>query len=274
MASNPPQPVNTNNRIASIDILRGFALLGIVLVNTLGFNSSFFDFGGFYSNLPDDFQSRFYSTFISLTADKFIFLYSFLFGYGIYMQYRKFTSKGEGFTSFFNRRMWVLALFGIAHVLFLWAGDILILYALAGFFILLVHKLSSNWQIIIALFFYFFLGIWLTLGVWIPLPDGLSSTCTECLEQAKIIYADGNYIDCLKLRLEEYFAFRNINAIYYLLLILIASSYVSVARILNPIALMGKMSLTNYIMQSVLLSIIFYIFIIIKCFTSLYITPT
>ncbi len=336
MASKVAHPVKKKDRIISIDILRGFALLGILLVNTLGFNSSFFDFGGFYGNLPDAFQSSFYSTYISITADKFIFLYSFLFGYGIYMQYRNFTAKSEGFTSFFSRRMWVLALFGIAHVLFLWAGDILILYSIAGFFILLIHKLSSKWQIIIAMFFYFFLGIWLTLGVWIPLPDGLSSTCTECLEQAKIIYANGNYLECLNLRLQEYFAFRNINAIYYLtkiigitllgliasknnlhqriasnkkrwiliftgvaviglisyfgfekivnfdspfanavymtgyefmnlfvassylLIILIVSSYPSVARFLNPIASMGRMSLSNYILQSVILSIIFY----------------
>lgn len=330
------EPVTLKKRIASIDILRGFALLGIVLVNSLGFNSSFFDFGGFYGGLPDDFQAKFYSIFISLTADKFIFLYSFLFGYGIFMQYIKFEESGVNFSQFFSRRMWVLALFGFAHVFFLWAGDILILYAIAGFFILLVSKLSSNWLTIIAILFYFFLGIWLTIGVWVPLPDGLSSTCTECLEKAKVVYANGSYFECLKLRFEEYFAFRNINAIYYLpkiigislfgfiaskkmlhkriasnkkkwslvllavtiiglisyfayekvvnfdspfamavymtgyefmnlfvafsylLFILIISSFTSIARILNPIALMGRMSLTNYITQSVFLSIIFY----------------
>jgi uncharacterized protein len=329
-------PVSTRERISSIDILRGFALLGIVLVNTLGFNSSFFNFGGYYSNLPDNFQETFYTFYISLTADKFIFLFSFLFGYGIYLQYAKFKKEKGNFNGFFSRRMLVLSLFGIAHVLFLWAGDILFLYSIAGFVILLLRKFSAKWQILLAFFFYFFIGIWLTIGVWIHLPDALSSTCTEYLDKAKTIYANGNYISCLILRLQEYFAFRNINAFYYLpkiigialfgfiaskynfhqrvaanklkwsivliviamvgivsyfgyeklvnyespfanavymtgyefmnifvassylLFIILMASFISVAKFLKPIALMGRMSLTNYIMQSLILSIIFY----------------
>jgi uncharacterized protein len=329
-------PVSTKERISGIDILRGFALLGIVLVNSLGFNSSFFDFGGFYNNLPDDFQQTFYTIFISLTADKFIFLYSFLFGYGIYLQYAKFNKDNGNFSGFFSRRMLALLFFGIAHILFLWAGDILLLYSIAGFIILLLRKLSTKWQVILALFFYFFIGIWLTLGVWIHLPEAMTSTCTECLDKAKIVYANGDYVSCLKLRLQEYFAFRNINAFYYLpkiigialfgfiasknnfhqkvatnklkwsivliiiaivgtasyfgyekivnyespfanavymigyefmnifiagsylLAIILIASFTTVAKFLKPIALMGCMSLTNYIMQSLLLSIIFY----------------
>lgn len=328
--------IPTHKRIASLDILRGFALLGIILVNVLGFNASFFNFGGYYSSLPDAFQQSFYNIYISLTADKFIFLFSFLFGYGIYMQYRKFKQRGEDFTPFLSRRMGVLALFGIAHILFLWAGDILLLYAIAGFVVMPILKLPTKWQIVIALFFYFFIGLWLALGVWLPLPMKLSSTCTECLEQAKVIYANGNYIECFKLRLLEYAAFRDINIIYYLpkiigviilgiiasknnlhkkvaankqkwsilmlllatigvvsyfgyekivnfespfadalymsgyefmnlfigfaylLLILIIASFKTIAKVLWPFALMGRMSLTNYIMQSLIMAVVFY----------------
>jgi len=330
------KPVEFIERISSVDILRGFALFGIVLVNVLGFNASFFDFGGYYNNLPDASQQNFYNIYISLTADKFIFLFSFLFGYGIYMQYEKFNEKNKNFIPFFIRRMLVLSLFGIAHIFFLWAGDILLSYAIAGFMILPILKLSTKWQIFIALIFYFFIGIWLAIGVWVRLPNALSSTCTECLENAKIIYANGNYIDCLKLRVQEYLAFRNINAFYYLpkiigivlfgfiaskyklhqkvaddkqkwsfifiatsiigaisyfgyekivdfespfadsiymtgyefmslfvgfsylLLLLILASYKSIANLLWPIALMGSTSLTNYIMQSLIMSVIFY----------------
>jgi len=330
------KPVAIRERISSIDILRGFALMGIILVNVLGFNASFFDFGGFYSHLPDPFQEKFYTIYISLTADKFIFLFSFLFGYGIYLQYKKFKDKSENFTGFFSRRMLALSLFGMAHILLLWAGDILFCYAIAGFVILFLYKLPTKWQLLAGIFFYFFIGIWLTIGVWIPLPNAMSSTCTECLEKAKIIYANGSYFDCLILRLQEYLAFRNINAFYYLskiigitifgfvasknnlhqnvkknkakwtlilmitaiigavsyfgydkivdykspfanavymtgyefmnifiagsylLFILIMASITSVAEFLKPIALMGRMSLTNYILQSLLLSVIFY----------------
>lgn len=330
------QAISIQERVSSIDILRGFALLGILLVNILGFNASFFDFGGFYNHLPDTHQQLFYQVYISLTADKFIFIFSFLFGYGMFMQTQKFQSRGADFRAFFIRRMWVLALFGIGHILFLWAGDILLLYAIAGFALLLLSILSTRWRILFAVFFYFFIGIWLVAGVWLPLPNALSSTCTECLEKARIIYANGVYFECLQLRLQEYQAFRNINAFYYLpkiigvsllgyisssydlhqqianhkqkwwliliaiagigavsyfgfekivdfkspyanaiymtayefmnvfvagsylLLIMLVASYPIAAKCLRPLALMGYMSLTNYIMQSIILSLIFY----------------
>ena len=118
------QPIKSAERISSIDILRGFALLGILLVNILGFNASFFDFGGFYNNLPDNLQQHFYNIYISLTADKFIFLFSFLYGYGIFIQFDRFQTRGEPFSPFFTRRMIGLAFFGILHIVLLWAGDI------------------------------------------------------------------------------------------------------------------------------------------------------
>jgi len=330
------KPVKIKERICSIDILRGFALFGILLVNILGFNASFFNFGGFYTHLPDPFQAKFYAVYISLTADKFIFLFAFLFGYGIYLQYNKFEDKPKKFTGFFSRRMLVLSGVGILHIVFLWAGDILFCYSIAGFLMLFFLKLPTKWLVLLAVFFYFFIGIWLTAGVWLPLPEAMSSTCTECLEKAKIIYANGNYFECLILRLQEYFSFRYINAFYYLpkiigiiifgfiagkykfhenvrsnrlkwsvflliistlaalfyfnyekivdfkspfanavymtayeftnvflassylLFILLISSYPAMAKLLKPMAVMGQMSLSNYIMQSIILSFIFY----------------
>jgi len=329
-------PVSTRERITSLDILRGFALLGIILVNVLGFNASFFNFPGFYGSLPDPAQQKFYNTYISLTADKFIFMFSFLYGYGIYLQFRKFREQGRLYPRFMSRRMGMLALFGIAHIFFLWAGDILLMYAIAGMVILLIRKVPTRWQLAVSLFFYFFIAIWLALGVWISIPDAMISTCTNCLEQAKVTYAHGNYLECLQLRLQEYWAFRNNNTFYYLpkimgvtlfgfmaskmelhkrvaehtkrwiliwlLMVLIATvtyfgyakianpesrfapaismagyefmniaiagSYIlfillittrrSILKALHPFALMGRMSLTNYLTQSVLLSILFY----------------
>ena len=207
--------VKPQNRIASLDILRGFALLGIAMVNILGFNASFFDFGGFYSQLPDPSQVHFYEVIIGLCADKFIFLFSFLFGYGIWMQYHRFTVRQGHFYAFFIRRMGVLLLFGMAHVLFLWAGDILIPYAIAGMVVLALSKFSNTILLTLAAFFYFFVIFWLTISVWIPLPNALSSTCPECMGQAMDVYAHGNYLSILNLRLTEYSAFIPVNLIYY-----------------------------------------------------------
>lgn len=330
------KPETASQRINSLDILRGFALLGIVLVNSLGFNASFFNFGGFYGSLSDSFQQKFYNIFISLSADKFIFLFSFLFGYGIYLQYKKFNDNMLSFGSFFSRRMILLALFGLFHVVFLWAGDILLPYSIAGLIIFILRKLPTSAQILISLFFYFFISIWIVVSKSITLPDAMTSACTECLEQAKIIYSNGNYFEIMQLRLQEYISFRNINLFYYLpkiigislfgfamsrlhfhqkiannkgvwiivlfviatistivyfnydkivdfnspyanavfmfgyefmnlfvastymLFILLISSFSTPAKLLKPFGLMGRMSLTNYLTQSLILSVIFY----------------
>jgi uncharacterized protein len=204
------------NRIISLDILRGWALFGIAIVNILGFNASFFDFGGFYGTLPDQQQLEFYELLIGLSADKFIFLFSFLFGYGIWMQMSRFLESTLSFSSFFTRRMLLLALFGIAHVLFLWAGDILIPYAIAGMVVLALRKLPDHLLLIFGIFMYFFVVLWLVISIWFPLPDGLSSGCPTCLGQALDVYANGNYWQIFQLRLIEYSAFLPVNLIYYL----------------------------------------------------------
>jgi uncharacterized protein len=208
--------VKSRQRIQSLDILRGFALFGIALVNIFGFNASFFDFGGFYNHLPDPEQQKFYTNFIGLTADKFIAIYSFLFGFGFYLQFKKFNVIENGFAQFYGRKLFYLALFGICHIVFLWAGDILFLYAIAGFLLLIIRRLSTNKLLVIGFVFYFFISIWLLLSTWITLPNGLSSICTECLADAMRIYPSGNYFECLKLRLFEYYSFKNINLLYYL----------------------------------------------------------
>jgi len=209
------EPVRPQNRAASLDILRGIALLGIALVNVLGFNASFFDFGGFYSALPDVFQKAVFQLIISLFADKFIFIFSFLFGYGIYMQYRRFSLQQLNFVPFFSRRMGVLLMFGVLHVGLLWAGDILILYAIAGMVVLAIRKWSPVLLLTTGLFFYFFISFWLVLSVYIPLPDGLSSACPTCLREALEVYATGHYFEILQLRATEYQAFLPVNLIYY-----------------------------------------------------------
>lgn len=204
------------NRIFSLDAVRGFALLGIVLVNSLGFNASFFNFGGFYLSIKDPWQLNFYSIFINLSADKFIFLFSFLFGYGIQRQYKSWKYDEWGFSGFFSRRMLFLFTLGALHIMLLWAGDILLLYSIAGIIVLSLRKLPNGLLLGIGFIFYFFIVFYLSAAVSLPIPNPLSSTCPNCLEEAKVVYSQGSYFEVFSLRLHEYFSFRNINLFYYL----------------------------------------------------------
>lgn len=207
---------NPNERIEQIDILRGFALFGVLVVNALGYNSSFFDFGGFYSAFTDSLNSSVYNFITNYGADKFIGLFSFLFGVGFSIMYLKNKHSEMHFAMFYLRRLLILMTFGIIHILFFWAGDILFTYSLIGIILLLSRKLPSKLLLFISVFTYFFPIIYIALNVSYPaLPDALSSTSSITMPEVLNIYSNGTYLEVFKLRLHEYFSFRYINLIYY-----------------------------------------------------------
>ncbi len=209
-------PTNPNQRIEQIDILRGFALLGVLLVNALGYNSSFFDFGGFYSTFTDPLNSKVYNFITNYGADKFIGLFSFLFGVSFSIMYLKNRHSETQFSHFYLRRLLILMLFGVIHIVFFWAGDILFSYALMGIILLSLRKLPSKLLLFISVFMYFFPILYIALHVSYPfLPDALSSTSSITISEVINIYAQGTYPEVFRLRLHEYFSFRYINLIYY-----------------------------------------------------------
>lgn len=136
----PLAPIARTERIEVIDQLRGFAVFGILVVNTFYFFHPFFaarlaeGAGGL------DRAAEFFITF--LFVSKFYTLFSFLFGLGMYVQMQRAETRGSSFTSLYVRRLFVLALLGLAHGVLLWIGDILLLYAVAGLltFLLFRHR--------------------------------------------------------------------------------------------------------------------------------------
>ncbi|MVO98929.1 DUF418 domain-containing protein [Paenibacillus lutrae] len=117
-------PAAGKERIISVDIIRGFALLGIFLVNMPTFSGSEF--------LTYDGADRYIRMFFDLFVQgKFYLIFSFLFGLGFYLFMSRAEQKGFGKSLFF-RRLLILLVIGLAHLIFLWKGDILTLYALTG----------------------------------------------------------------------------------------------------------------------------------------------
>ena len=125
-----PVPVAHAERVESLDVLRGFALLGILLLNIIGFGL----ISTAYSNPPTGFthpaDPSIWATMDMFAEGAMRGLFSLLFGAGVVM----FTT-GAGAKSrrlHYRRQAWLLG-FGLvdAYVL-LWSGDILITYALAG----------------------------------------------------------------------------------------------------------------------------------------------
>ncbi len=210
------KPTEPKDRNQQIDILRGFALFGVLLVNVFGYNASFFDFSGFYSRFTDPMNSTIFQFLIAYGADKFIFIFSFLFGVGFAMMYLKYQSDEKRFRQIYLRRLLALMLFGIIHIVFFWAGDILFSYALMGLILLASRKLASPILVWLSVTLYFFPIVYIAFGSMIPwLPNALSSTSDIALPQVIETYSHAGYIEILNLRLHEYISFRNINLIYY-----------------------------------------------------------
>jgi len=127
-------------RVELIDGLRGFALLGIIVVN-VGF------FASTYSGISDPAFDGPWSEAVRgavafLFETKFYLLFSFLFGYSFTIQMESARGRGVRFGGRFFRRVLGLLLLGLAHGLLFFTGDILMIYAILG----AVLFLARNWH--------------------------------------------------------------------------------------------------------------------------------
>jgi uncharacterized protein len=138
------QPISPQERIATIDILRGFALFGILLVNMNLFGHPAYLVAMElleWRGLAD----RVASLLIRFFAEgKFYSTFSFLFGFGFAMQMARAEARGTRFLPLYLRRLSVLLLIGLAHAYLLWVGDILVLYAVLGLLLLLFRRRASR----------------------------------------------------------------------------------------------------------------------------------
>lgn len=127
-------------RQTTVDALRGFALLGILVVNIATFASTYYGMG-----LPDPLAHSLperlaviVRTFVFET--KFYLLFSFLFGYSFLLQKEAAQRAGRAFAPRMARRLLALWLLGVAHGVLLYQGDILTTYGVIGVALLLLHR--------------------------------------------------------------------------------------------------------------------------------------
>ena len=124
-------PIDESRRIDAMDILRGFALLGILLMNIEWFNRAVGDIGTFDKELTglDHAIGWLIRCFVE---GKFYKIFALLFGMGFAVMLIRAKEVGRPLASGVTRRMVVLFGIGMLHMVFLWGGDILHDYAFAG----------------------------------------------------------------------------------------------------------------------------------------------
>lgn len=147
----------SGRRIAEVDILRGFALFGILITNVV-FATTLWSFTG-ASNDPklrfDGPIDHLVSAVVgALFEGRFYLLFAFLFGYSFTLQIAAAQHAGASANRRLLRRCLALLVIGLAHVFFLWIGDILTLYAFLCLVLIPLKKLKPRTAVIIGAVLY------------------------------------------------------------------------------------------------------------------------
>ena len=129
-----------------MDVLRGVALFGVFLMNLTAFSSApIMATEQQLLSLPSAaYDHSLMQVLRWLLMDKANTVFAFLFGLGFYLQMRRLEARGADFEWLYKRRLTVLLVIGFLHLFFLWSWDILHLYALAGFLLLPLRRLTTR----------------------------------------------------------------------------------------------------------------------------------
>lgn len=150
-----PDATPAGERLATLDFVRGVAVLGIVIANIVGMGQPMLASGwpgGFVVD-PGPFADWLWGAQLVLVDGKFRGIFTLLFGAGMVLFYRRAMATGRGHGLLARRLAW-LGLFGFLHWALLWRGDILMGYALAGMTILWLIDWEWHKQLVLGLIGY------------------------------------------------------------------------------------------------------------------------
>jgi len=144
MPLQPAVPIPADERIEVLDTIRGFALLGIFIMNMPAFNTSLFL--GFDAAMWPHWWDRGTETVRDvLFSGKFNSMFSMLFAVGFTIQLGRLQAREpERATRIYLRRLFWLFVFGVVHACVFWAGDVLHMYALLGLLLLALRRVPDR----------------------------------------------------------------------------------------------------------------------------------
>ncbi|MDM5317650.1 DUF418 domain-containing protein [Fictibacillus sp. b24] len=206
-------PVKDHERIQSLDIMRGIAIFGILLVNMKSFSgpdSPIRALSYEYFNEPYNVWTNVLLEFF--VQGNFITMFSFLFGFGIVLMAERAAEKNRSFAPVFLRRQFVLLIFGILHVLLFWYGDILIMYAVVGLLMLVFYRFPRNVLLITGLVLITAYSLFMTTLTYNYWTSGTAlayqSTQNELqeqeIQQSIKIYSEGTFVEIMQERIREW----------------------------------------------------------------------
>lgn len=149
---NRAEPVSAAERLASVDVLRGFALLGILAMNIVGFSWPGIAYenplrgGGFTGT---DRAVWFFNHMVF--EAKMMTIFSMLFGAGLVLMNERAAARGVSLRGVYFRRVFWLLVIGAVHGYLIWMGDVLFLYAECGLILYLFRNKTPRTLIVLGL---------------------------------------------------------------------------------------------------------------------------
>ncbi len=216
MTSSKTQIYSTfpSERIISIDVLRGVAVLGILIMNIQSFSmiGAAYINPTAYGDLSD--MNKWVWIFSNLFAnDKFMSIFSMLFGAGIIIFTSRAVAKGKSAGNLHYRRIFWLFIFGMIHAYLIWYGDILVAYSLCGALVFVFRKMKPKTLVLISIAFFiipvlFNLGSGLTIKYWPE--ESYNQNMQTWLPPADVIENEisimrGSWIEQMKVRVPSAF---------------------------------------------------------------------
>jgi uncharacterized protein len=187
-------PVASPERVELIDILRGFALFGILLVNMQMFGAPLQLWFSQIEWWPGPLDRAVELGIRFLAQGKFYTLFSILFGLGLAIQFDRAEARGVRSARPFMRRYSWLLVIGLIHAWLIWMGDILVSYALVGFLLLPFRrrklKTLAVWTVVLLLIPLAFFAVPVFL---VEVPEQDQEEIRVAIDGANEAYSSGDY---------------------------------------------------------------------------------
>lgn len=203
-------PVSVQDRILSLDILRGFAILGILIMNIQSFSmiTAAYVNPTAYGDLTGINKWTWIISHI-IADNKFMTIFSILFGAGIVLMSDKIRKAGRKPAGIYYRRIFWLFVIGMIHAYLFWYGDILVCYAVCGLLVFLFRNLKPGWllfwgglSLLIGSLIYLFFGS--TMEFWPE--ESMENALTFWAPSSELIAEDlnaylGSFTDAFRHRM-------------------------------------------------------------------------
>ena len=202
-------PLSPTERIYTLDVARGFALLGILIMNMPGFANSFFveADGSHLWSAPVDRTAEVVRDM--LFSGKFNSMFSLLFGIGFTIQFARMQELSPSHaTQLYLRRLLVLLAFGLVHAMVFWPGDVLHVYAALGLLLLLVLRHAGDRMIIgliiLLLLYPAFSGVARLLVMTPEITARLVAEAQAFEVSNNLAYGQGSFVDAAREHVREF----------------------------------------------------------------------